>query len=125
MELAWLLGYELRLAVRYRCYVSVVLMASQSGTFKMGQLLKHTLRESDRQFAVNGYDAILMPRTANSEAQRAVDRFKALCNGEVDVRYSVVTYPGDGGTAATMLNKAKRLLAQARQAEFGAVITSG
>jgi hypothetical protein len=126
MKFEWLLDHELRLAVRHRCYVSVIMMMPRSKKdVSVERLLKQTLRESDCHLVVEGQDVILMPRTTKREAYRAVKRFKELCNGEVDVRYSIVTYPGDGGTVHSMISTAKRRLIGAGRAGFGAIISSG
>ena len=126
MKLEWLLGHELRLAVRHRCYVSVIMMMPRTKKdVSIAQLLKQTLRESDCHLSVGKQDVLLMPRTTKREAYGAVRRFKELCNGEVDVRYSIVTYPGDGGTVQSMLSAAKRRLIGAGRAGFGAIISSG
>jgi GGDEF domain-containing protein len=120
----WLLGYELRGAARHRYFVSVVMMAPLQEKISMARLLKDTIRASDQIFTLNGEAVIVMAHTANNEAQKAVERYRRMCNGQVDVRYSIATYPDDGGTVADILKTAEQRLAQAKRGEFGTVVSS-
>lgn len=125
MELEWLISYELRKAARHRHFVSVVLMAPCEEKISMAQLLKNTVRASDQLFTLNGESAVLMPYTSKYEARKAAERYRSMCNGEVDVRYSIASYPGDGGAVADILKTAEQRLKQAKRAGFGAIVTAG
>jgi len=90
----------------------------------MGRLLKSSIRASDQIFTLSGHTAILMAHTANNEARQAVERYRRMCNGQVDVRYSIASYPDDGGTVADILKTAEQRLAQAKRGEFGTIVSS-
>jgi len=125
LKLEWLLGYELRGAARHRYFVSVVMMAPHDEKISMIQLLKNTVRASDQFFTVEGESAVLMAHTARDEARKAVERYRNRCNGEVDVRYSIASYPDDGGAVADILKTAEQRLIQAKRAGFGAIVSGG
>lgn len=123
--LEWLLGYVFRLAARHRDYVSVVMVCTREDKINVRQLLRDTLRDSDEFFELGRHSAIVMPYTGREDARNAVERYQARCNGEVDMRYSIASYPGDAGTVGDMLRTGERRLEKAKGAGFGAMIGNG
>lgn len=123
--LEWLLGYMFRLAARHRDYVSVVMVAPCEEKISVRRLLSDTVRESDMFFELGGRSAILMAYTGREEAHKAVKRYQARCNGEVDLRYSIASYPGDAGTVADILKTGEKRLEKAKRAGLGATISNG
>ena len=124
-RLEWLLGYMFRLAARHRDYVSVVMVAACEEKISVEHLLSDTVRESDMFFELGGRSAILMAYTGRDEAHKAVKRYQARCNGEVDLRYSIASYPGDAGTVADILKTGEERLEKAKCAGLGATISNG
>jgi hypothetical protein len=120
-----LLSRELRLAARYRYFVSIVLATSDRKGISLTQFLRDSLRECDDVFEFDDAVAVLLPHTTGDEAQVAVGRCQCRCNGEVDLRFGVVVYPGDAATANDLLATAHGRLADARDTGFGAVIGPG
>jgi hypothetical protein len=100
-------------------------MAPCEEKISMAKLLKNTVRASDQLFTFNGQSAVLMAYTSKYEARKAAERYQTRCNGEVDVRYSIASYPDDGGVVADILKTAEQRLVQAKRAGFGAIITGG
>lgn len=123
-QLEWLLGYQLRMATRHRYFVSLVMVAVCARRISVRLLLDETLRASDEFFDLEEGTAIVMAHTGMEEAQEAIARYKSRCNGEVDLRFSIVTYPGDMGAVPDMLMKARQRLAIAKQLHCGAVLSS-
>ena len=100
-------------------------MVPREEKISMTRLLKNTVRASDQLFTLGGQTAVLMSHTAKDDARRAVERYQSRCNGEVDVRYSIASYPDDGGAVADILKTAEQRLAEAKRAGFGAIVSSG
>lgn len=121
-ELEWLLAYQLKLAARHRYFVSVVMVASDRRDINIKGLLQDSLRECDEFFDLQGRNAILMAHTGKDEAYEAVQRYLAQCNGEVDLRYSIVSYPSDGGAVGDIVAKGEQRLTLARRLGYGAVV---
>lgn len=117
----WLLDYQINLAMRYRHFMSIVMIANNDGDIPIRRLLGQTVRECDQFFDLKDESAIMMPYTSQNEACIAVDRFKETCDVAVDLRFSIVSYPSDATTSKTMLETAKHLLSQAKQSGFSVV----
>lgn len=118
------LEHEQKLAARYRFFVSVVMVAPAQSGMSVRGLLSDTLRECDEVYVLDDSVAILMPHTTLQDANRAVERFKAFCAEQVDLRFSIATYPTDDA-ALGLLERARERLAEARSGEFGEVVISG
>jgi hypothetical protein len=128
VDLEWLLDYELRSAVRYRRFVSVILVAYGDGNGRRnprGLIGDNLLRASDEFFELNGDCAIVMGETDRIGALAAIERLKRLCNGESDLRFAVISFPLDGHIARELLSTAHRRLDKARALGSGAVVATG
>jgi hypothetical protein len=123
--LRWLIDYELRAAERYRRFVALLLVTSTNGCFLLKDILMKTKRESDRLFELDNECAILMSETDQAGAMVAVNRYKALFSEEVDLRFSIVSFPVDGVNCADLLGTVYRRLNAARMLECGAIVCSG
>ena len=124
-KLEWLLTYELKLASRYRHFVSLVMMTPTDETeVDMECMLETSLRDCDEYFMLGNTGVVLMPHTGKKEAQKAIDRFKLLCNDTIDLRYSIAWYPGQI-SASDMIETATQRLGVAREQGHGAVVYKG
>ena len=65
-----------------------------------------------------------MSETAKAGALKAVERFRAICFGQCDLRFAVASYPGDGRLTGTLLNAVHQRLGRARIAHRAAVVYS-
>lgn len=115
------LGYEQRLAARYRFFVSIVMISSLKKEVSVRQLLKNTLRNCDELYVLDEGIALLMPHTSLKDALTAVDRFKDLCSERVDLRFSIASYPGDAASL-NLLARAEDRLEAARRGRFGEIV---
>ena len=123
--LEWLLDYELRCAERYRRYVSVVMMASPEQTGgNLCQFLGDEFRKSDEVFELEHGAAIVMGETDLSDSIRAIRRFKAHCEGNVNLNCAVVSYPEDRGSARDIMTTLFHRLERANRDEAGSIITA-
>jgi hypothetical protein len=120
-----LLQYELRSAERYRRYVSVVMVKTGDGFDEFKHLLGDTIRDSDELDEVDDGTAILMGDTDTDGALCAISRFKQRCGDQLDMRFSIATFPADGREAEGLLEAAARRLALSVSAGTGAVVTTG
>jgi hypothetical protein len=126
VDLEWLLNYELRGSVRYRRFVSIVVVACGDLRASPTELLANNLvRESDEPFEIEAGYAIVMGETDRIGALTAVERFKRRCNGQTDLRFAVVSFPVDGYIAGELLTTAHRRLSRARALYPGAVVATG
>ncbi len=117
-----LLGHELRVAARYRNFVTLVMVSSQENKIKVKEVLGTTLRVCDDFFELGNLNAILMPYTTDNEAHKAVDRYKTRYNGKIDLRYSIVSYPQDAPDVAQMFILGEKRLAKAQRGGSGTVL---
>lgn len=123
--LRWLVDYELRAAERYRRFVTLMLVASRNGCFYLKDILVKTKRESDRLFELDNEVAILMSETDLNGALTAVERYKSLFSEDVDLRFSVVSFPLDGVNCSDLMGKVFQRLDVAKALECGAVVSRG
>lgn len=123
--LRWLVDYELRAAERYRRFVTLILVTTNTGCFFLKDILMKTKRESDKLFELDNELAILMSETDLNGALVAVERYKSLFSEDVDLRFSVVSFPLDGVNCADLLGKVYRRLNAAKMLECGAVVCNG
>lgn len=120
-----LLQYELYGAQRHRRFVSMVMITTEEGISGLRNFLSSHIRDSDVIADFDSSIAVLMGETDINSAMVAVNRYKSFFDSQLDLRFSVVTYPSDGGKAENLIKMAYRRLSQARQGDTGAVITSG
>jgi hypothetical protein len=119
------LGYELQSAERYRRFVSVVMVGSSGREGKVKKLLSHHLRISDVMADFDGAAMILMSETNSAGALTAIERYKNGNDEGHDLRFSLVTYPSDGGGADGMIATAFRRLQKADGGQSGSVVMTG
>lgn len=120
------LGYELKSAERYRRFVSLVMVRASTVTNgNLRQILSDTLRTSDVMADFDGAAVILMSETNSAGALAAIERYKAKGGSYDDLRFSVVTYPSDGGGPDGMISTAFRRLQKASAANPGTIIMTG
>lgn len=123
-ELEHKLTYEQKLAARYRFFVSIVMISTPRRDVSVRQLLKNTLRDCDELYVLDEGIALLMPHTSLQNALSAVDRFKSECEEQVDLRFSIASYPGDAASL-NLLASAEDRLAAARRGRFGETVCQG
>lgn len=124
-HLITLLRYELRCAARYRRFTALVLVATKIPVQSLHRILEETLRGSDELLPMNGGVAILMGETDGRGALSAVARYRTVCRDQQDMRFSIVSYPGDVRDAEEMLSIAQRRLREAKsRQEAGSVVSS-
>lgn len=121
-ELETLLKQEHQLVKRYRYYLSVVLLASRSNQLNINDLLRDTVRASDQFLELEEFNVVFMAHTGLDGAYKAVDRFKQQCNGGVDLRYSIASYPGDVMSPAKIIAVAEQRLQKAMLGGEGDVV---
>ena len=119
------LGYELKSAERYRRFVSLVMVGSDPQESNVKKLLSDTLRNSDVMADFNGAAVILMTETNSAGALSAIERYKTKGTENDDLRFSLVTYPSDGGGAEGLLAAAYRRLQKAAAGPPGCVVMTG
>lgn len=119
-----LLEYELLAAERYRRFVSLVMVTSKSDLEGLRALMGEQVRESDVMANFDHSVAVLMGETDGTGAMAAIERFRRSFDSQIDARFSVVTYPADGGKANGLMESAYRRLGRAREAVSGAVVSA-
>ena len=124
-QLEMLLDYELRGAVRYRRFATLVLIATGSPQVDVKHQLGETVRSSDELFDLDPTIAILMGETDSAGAMSAINRFKSMCKSETDLRFALASFPADARGTAELLWTAHRRLDEAREGAAGSVISSG
>ena len=124
LELEHKLGYEQKLAARYRFFVSIVMISPLRRDLSVRQLLKDTLRGCDELYVLDEGIALLMPHTSLEDALMAVDRYKHKCEERVDLRFSIASYPGDAASG-DLLARAEDRLTAARRGRFGEIVCRG
>jgi hypothetical protein len=124
-QLEFMLDYELRSSKRYRRPVSLVMVRPLNAPIKLRHLLGPTLRESDQLFEIHDHAAILMGETDREGALAAIARYKEACEGEIDLRFAVASFPEDGSTVHELLATARQRLNKAVTLEPRAVVAEG
>lgn len=120
------LGYELNTAERYRRFCSLVMVHTSDGNGAVKRILNETLRNSDVMADhETGTTIILMSETNSAGALTAIERYKVKNDGAHDLRFSLVTYPSDGGGPEGLLDTGHRRLESAITGEEGSVVMSG
>lgn len=120
-----LLQYELYGAQRHRRFVSMVMVTTDEGISGLRSFLGSHIRDSDVIADFDSSIAVLMGETDINSAMVAVNRYKSFFESQLDLRFSVVTYPSDGGKAENLIKMAYHRLSKAKQGESGAVVTTG
>lgn len=123
-DLEWVLSHELRLATRYRYFVTVMLVSTSQRRVDIRRLLEDILRQCDEIFDWQGTAAVVMAHTAEEEGLKVVRRCQNRCNGEIDLRYGLVSYPADGATAPVILGRAHECLLEAKRGTHGTVVNA-
>jgi hypothetical protein len=123
VNLEWLLDYELCVAARYRRPVSLIMIGCNDGDLRP-KLLGSVMRGSDELFLLEADAAIVLSETEKAGALRAVERYKEAYLDCMDLRFAVVSYPGDGRTMECLLRTACQRMARAKRGSLGAVISS-
>jgi len=111
-----LLEYELQAAERYRRFVSLVMITSENDLAGLRNFLGAHVRNSDVMASFNHSIAVLMGETDENGAMTAINRYKSFFNDQIDIRYSLVTYPSDGGRPDNLIEMAYDRLKKARTA---------
>ena len=124
-QLEWLLSYEQRLAERYRYFLSLVMMSPDNEKAEVMKILESTIRSCDEVFTINGDYIVLMPHTSKQEARVAVNRYKSMYNGELDIRYSITSFPGDINSLSNPTEVGKQRLETAKRGKRDEVISHG
>ncbi|MBE7558913.1 hypothetical protein HS125_08180 [bacterium] len=123
-ELEWMLDYEMRSAMRYRRFLSLVVVATER-PMDLQDFLKDYVRGSDEVFQLEQGAAILMGETERSGALKAVERLQRMATNNMGLRYAVNTFPFDGHTVTELIATAFRRLDKARNLDPNAVVSSG
>ena len=119
-----LLRYELQGAERHRRFLSLVMVVSDKSLSVLKSFLGTHIRTSDVWADGDDSLAVLMGETNAGDALLAIDRYKSFFDTEIDLRFSVVTYPVDGGQTEGLFEAARRRLEDARSGEEGAVVAT-
>jgi hypothetical protein len=110
-KLEWMLDHELRLAERYRRFLSVCMIRS-AGSESLLDLLAVTLRQSDLYFEFEeNVGVVLMSETDKSGALAAIERFRRQTEHNASAYFAVGSYPNDNMRASqfvtTVYNRLK------------------
>lgn len=119
------MNYAVRVADRYGRNLSLVCMASGNGAVAYRKFLEGRTRESDEIQVFRDSAAILMGETDRAGALKAVDRLRGTGGRDVDIRFSVASFPEDGDAAVAIFTKASRRLEYARSGGPGTVVSEG
>lgn len=123
-ELEWMLDHELLLAERYRRFVSVTMIKSDSPR-KQRELIAGTIRNSDVYFEFNdSLGAVLMSETDTSGAITAAHRYCENCEGVAQMRFAVASYPQDHLPASEFVSTVYQRMKAASDMGPGAIVSS-
>lgn len=117
-----LLQYELHAAERYRRFVSLVMVTSGKNGAGLTNLLGEHVRKSDVMADFDSSVAVLMGETDKGDALSAIRRYTNLFDNQVDLRFSIVTYPADGANPYGLVQTAYRRLSKAKDSDKGAIV---
>ena len=120
-----LIDFELHVSDRYRRYLSLTMIVAGNGPVSINRTLEDVIRISDELVDLEGSTTLLMPETDVQGAMTAIRRFKTRCNGTIDLRFAVATYPMDGTSAGALVDKAVHRLDKAKTGAKGEVVASG
>ena len=119
-----LFDFELGVSERYKRYLSLTMIAAGNGPVSISETLEDAIRISDELVDLEGSITLLMPETDVQGAMTAIRRYKTKCDGTIDLRFAVVTYPRDGKSAGVLVDKAVQRLDKARAGAKGEVVAS-
>ena len=122
--LAGSLDTGVRSAKRSGSPLTLVMAASAGAPAGWKDALAGMVRKSDEFFDVNGTAAVLMRETGDAKARVAVDRYASAGNGELDLCFSMASYPKDGEVAPEIIKTASRRLEEA-MGRAGSTLVSG
>lgn len=122
IDFRWVLEYELQAALRYRRYVTLVIVKVDDRHGALLNCLRPALRQSDGCFISHNMAAILMSETDSAGALKAVERFHHALQDHFLVHYAVASYPNDGFTADDLLETLRLRLLEAELGPSGTVI---
>lgn len=109
-----LLDFEVRVASRYRSYISMVLMRSQVAATELCKYMAPYVRESDEFFDCQGDVGVLMCETSHEGVVSAVRRFQTQCLQGAPLSAAVVTYPADAQRPSDLMEVLNRRFLIAR-----------
>lgn len=125
-DLEWLLDYELRNCIRYRRFVSILMVVRGDDPGSARKVLAENLiRGSDERFEIDGCYTLLMGETDRGGALAAADRLKQLYCEQFDLRFAIVSFPVDGYIARDLLATVQRRIDKAKTMYPGAVVATG
>ena len=109
-SLEWLLDYELKQSVRHRRFVSIVMLSANGNSKNLNRILKDIGRNTDPVFLLTDSIAVLMGETDTVGALKAVERYREMIEGAMDVQYSVASFPNDGRSPDDLIHTAQHRL---------------
>ena len=120
-----LFDFELRVSERYKRCLSLTMIAAGNGPVSISETLEDAIRISDELVDLEGSITLLMPETDIQGAMTAIRRYKTKCDGTIDLRFAVASFPRDGKSAAALVDKAVQRLNKAKAGAKGEVVASG
>jgi len=120
--LNWMMDYEIRSSLRYGHNFALVMMSTLDRQSVPKELLQGTLRGSDEFFDLAKNTALLMGETNREGALTAIERFCFFCSEDLDLRFSLASFPRDGKNSPDLLKKAQQRLAQAIHSNASPVV---
>jgi len=119
------LEYEMRAAERYGRFVSLVMVSAGDDLENVKQVLQDCVRSSD---VLADYDhslVVMMGETDKNDALSAVHRYGNFFMNQIDLRFSVATYPEDAIRPDSLVQTAYKRLVKARQGTSGTIVSDG
>jgi GGDEF domain-containing protein len=99
------------------------MMTSENALAGVRDFIGAHVRDSDVIANFDHSVAVLMEETDSEGARMAIERYKRLFDSQVDLRFSIVTYPGDGGKPDGLIKTAYQRLDRARKSDTGSVVS--
>lgn len=121
-----MLDYDLAGARRYNRPTTLVRVTPVGSHPEYIIMLQDAARKTDRFFAYQGDNVIVMMRETDTTGAWAMTRrTHDNCTVEFDLRFALVTFPGDGKSAGELLETLDRRYQQALQSSHGTIIDQG
>ena len=121
-----MLDYDLAGAKRYNRPTTLVRVTPVGSHPEYIIWLQEAARKTDRFFAYQGDNVIVMMRETNSPGALAMTRrTHESCTEEVDLRFALVTFPDDGKSAGELLETLDRRYQKALQSSYGTIVNQG
>jgi len=124
-DLEWLLDYEVAQSVRYRRFISLVMLSVDGDLNKLSQVLEGMIRSSDPLFFLDDAIVVLMGDTDTDGSLKVIRRYQEMIGGAMDVRYSVASFPADGKIAKKLIHTAQHRLNMAKKSVSKKVVVEG